>query len=340
MAAPNQGSSFTSFLKFVVSVAIVSGLWMTWRELHHTQQLMRAEFDRVASRLYRLETSERKVTEARRQETDSRKEQETPKEAENPGERALGPAAQDRQSIQLVDRFSHALELLGHDDVSVRGGALYAIEQIGLLDKSYYWPMIEIFTARLRNREVDPGQPPSDIPLDTQIMLTIIGRRDSRLETYGMRIDLSNAPLAGANLREMDFHGANLSGSDLHRADLSRGDLRWTDLHDADLRGATLSGARLGNSDVRNARFEGANLSATNLRGLDLSDRDLTGVDFRGAKFQETKLRNANLKNANLSGADLSQALGLTRAQISEAISDEWTVLPPDLTDAPKRVQE
>ena len=55
--------------------------------------------------------------------------------------------------------------------------------------------------------------------------------------------DLCGADLRGANLREADFRGANLSGANLYEADLRgadlRGaDLRWATLYEADLRGA------------------------------------------------------------------------------------------------------
>ena len=69
-----------------------------------------------------------------------------------------------------------------------------------------------------------------------------------RYEDGGVRADLREANLSGANLRE-----ANLSGADLRGANL-----RWADLSGADLRGADLSGASLSRADLRGAAMAGS----------------------------------------------------------------------------------
>ena len=89
-----------------------------------------------------------------------------------------------------------------------------------------------------------------------------------RSEEDGMRANLSDANLKGADLR-----GAYLKGADLRRAYLKGADLRRADLRGADLRGAYLKGA-----DLR-----GADLSGADLKDADLSDADLKGADLWGA---------------------------------------------------------
>ena len=64
-------------------------------------------------------------------------------------------------------------------------------------------------------------------------------------EDDGVRADLSEANLSGAELRGADLsgaelRGANLRGANLSDADLSGADLRGANLSDADLRGANL----------------------------------------------------------------------------------------------------
>ena len=82
----------------------------------------------------------------------------------------------------------------------------------------------------------------------------------------GIRADLSEADLRGANLIEADLRGADLSEADLRGAYLSGANLRG-----ADLRRADLSGANLSEADLRGAYLSGANLRGANLRGANLN---------------------------------------------------------------------
>ena len=96
-----------------------------------------------------------------------------------------------------------------------------------------------------------------------------------------------------ANLRNADLRGADLLYADLRGADFSGADLLY-----ADLRGADFSGANLRYADLRGADFSGANLRGAYLRGADLSYADFSGADLRDAN-----LRNADLRYADLRGA-------------------------------------
>jgi hypothetical protein len=74
-----------------------------------------------------------------------------------------------------------------------------------------------------------------------------------RGEIGGVRANLSEANLSGADLR-----WANLSGADLRWADLSAANLRGADLREANLRGANLSEANLSEANLRGANLRGA----------------------------------------------------------------------------------
>ena len=67
----------------------------------------------------------------------------------------------------------------------------------------------------------------------------ILFEHEAWLFGSGLRANLRNADLCGANLR-----GANLRNADLCGADLRDADLRLADLRDAGLRGALLAGVR------------------------------------------------------------------------------------------------
>jgi hypothetical protein len=86
---------------------------------------------------------------------------------------------------------------------------------------------------------------------------------------------------------------------------------RARDRRGADLMGAALRGARL-----RGASLRGAYLIGADLRGADLRRADLLGTDLRGA---------------DLRGADLTGAIFLTQPQLTAAVGDTATALPPAL---------
>ncbi len=81
----------------------------------------------------------------------------------------------------------------------------------------------------------------------------------------------------------------------------------------ADLRGAHLYAATLREADLYGAELYGANLNWV----------ALSGADLRGANLNSTSLNGADLR-----GADLRDAIGLTQAQLDEAIIDSDTQLP------------
>jgi hypothetical protein len=78
----------------------------------------------------------------------------------------------------------------------------------------------------------------------------------------GIRADLSDAVLRGADLSDADLSDAVLRGADLSGAVLRGAVLRGADLSGADLRGADLSGAVLRGADLSGAVLRGATVSS------------------------------------------------------------------------------
>lgn len=115
------------------------------------------------------------------------------------------------------------------------------------------------------------------------------------------------AVLSDAQLAHADLHSAIVIESDFQRSNLAGAILEKAVLRKTDFRG----------SDLRGATFNRADLFAANLSGADLRDASLSC---------------AFLKRADLRGADLSTAMGLTEAQIGQAIGDDRTRLPNGLT--------
>ena len=84
-----------------------------------------------------------------------------------------------------------------------------------------------------------------------------------KYDPSGVRADLSDAYLRGADLSDANLFDADLRGADLRGADLSYADLRG-----ADLRGADLSYANLFDAGLRGADLRGADLRGADLRGI------------------------------------------------------------------------
>jgi hypothetical protein len=241
------------------------------------------------------------------------------------------------QEGQITDRFTKAITQLGDKDkLEVRLGGIYALERIANDSEKDHWTIMEVLTAYVRenarakkpessqktsSQKITPKEePPVPKPLtDIQAILTVIGRRKASGKKN--EIDLSSLNLSGANLR-----GANLSGVVLFDTNLS-----FVDLSNAELFFADLSGARLSNANLFGANISSANLFGAFLVGANLSDANLFGANLVGVL-----LLGANLSNANLRGADLSVAPDLTWGQVSTAIIDDKTKLPPEIENQHK----
>jgi uncharacterized protein YjbI with pentapeptide repeats len=276
------------------------------------------------------------------------------------------------RELKTHERFARAVEQLGSErgDGSVRTearlGGIYALERLLLESEHEYWPIMEVFTAYVRENapwketgaagpRVGPFTPPADI----QAILAVLGRRKSHGPSPERRLldlretDLRGANLSGgrldgmtlagahlgkvdatrsiftrANLREADLSRATLTEADLEGASLSRANLEGARLNGANLRGADLNGANLRGADLWEADLKGCNLKDADLRGADLSQCMLEAAILWRADLQDAVLSGARLRETHLERANLSGATGLTWEQGEDAYTDENTVLP------------
>jgi uncharacterized protein YjbI with pentapeptide repeats len=122
---------------------------------------------------------------------------------------------------------------------------------------------------------------------DVRAALKVIGRRK-----FAQQIDLSNACLTGADLREARLdhawlNSATLTGATLAGADLTSADLSYAVLNNASLQKDRKTGkeTNLVKAALVDARLDHANLSGANLSGAVLTGADLTGADLTGANL-------------------------------------------------------
>lgn len=210
---------------------------------------------------------------------------------------------------QITERFTRAIDQLGSTNLlgerrirqlEIRLGGIYALEQIAKEAKEYYWPIMEILTAYVREVAKDRTAPGVDI--DIQATMTVLGRR--------------TGPFGAEEPEPLDLHGANLPKAHLPRVDLMNANLSGVNLNEANLVGADLMGA-----DLSGAQLTEADLFGANLVGAKLIEADLTGA----------KLDRVDLTGADLSGADLREA-AILGYQLERATGDEKTRLPPYFT--------
>lgn len=131
--------------------------------------------------------------------------------------------------------------------------------------------------------------------------------------------------LAGADLRKIDFSGADLSGLSLRSAYCEDASFVGTHLNDARLEETIFTGANfreslLNNANVSNAdlshavlvdvQAHGGNFQGANFTGSDLSGGDFSGADLTGANFSDVVFS----PQTNFTGANLTKAQHVSEA--------------------------
>jgi hypothetical protein len=168
---------------------------------------------------------------------------------------------------EITDRYSKAIDQLGHNNADVRIGGIYALERIARDSEEDHPAVIEVLAAFVREHSHEhrartgattgsAGQ--RSIRPDVQSAIDVIGRRNVSYDTrqiYLTGVDLTGANLMGANLAGVDFTGANLTRADLVNADLNGADLTAADLTAADLTAANIGHANLTDADFTDTNF-------------------------------------------------------------------------------------
>jgi hypothetical protein len=179
----------------------------------------------------------------------------------------------------VTERFTRAIDQLGHESLDVRLGGIYALERITRDSEQDRSTIAEVLTAFVRGHapwpRSRPGQPPEDLPVeditplqrwapDVQAALTVLGRREP---AFGPDLDLRHTDLRGANLRRAYLEDAVLEGACLQKANLSHAQLRAAHLEDAQLQGALLYGARMRSAHLERAQLQAGPRHSAELAG-------------------------------------------------------------------------
>jgi uncharacterized protein YjbI with pentapeptide repeats len=242
---------------------------------------------------------------------------------------------------QVTERFTRAIEQLGDDKITIRIGAVYALEQIARDSAELHWPIMEVLTAYLREHARPrqsisaPGTDESEaqdtgqsLAGDIQAIATVIGRRQYKQDPDGRHLHLAQVQLPGvdmprANLERADLTMANLDGAWLRGAQLRAARLSGARLNGAHLDHACLEGADLAEAQLTRASLSGARMTSTDLHGAQLTEADISRAQLEKAHLRETQMQGADLHEAHLERADLfgAQLAGarLFRAHLEDA---------------------
>jgi uncharacterized protein YjbI with pentapeptide repeats len=231
------------------------------------------------------------------------------------------------QEGQITERFTRAIEQLGHEKIEIRLGGIYALERIARDSEKDHWPIIEVLTTYIRDNS--PVTRMEGVSSDIQAILTVLGRRT---RSYGKGephpLDLHNTSLKesrliGASLEHCDLSNTDLQTANLHGANLGHANLRNAKLTEADLGSVILVDADISEAELVNANLQNASLANAALRAADLEGAVLAGTDLTGAELQWANLSGAYLPEANLEGTSFRGAIltatGLEASNVKKA---------------------
>jgi Pentapeptide repeats (8 copies) len=215
----------------------------------------------------------------------------------------------DRQG-QITERFTRAIDQLGHTQLDVRLGGIYALARIARDSPADRATIGEVLTAFVRGHAPWPprldDQSAASAPVreapelqvrapDVQASLTVLGR-GGFAESAGAQGDRLDLPA-------VDLRYARLRSAHLERANLFHANLEWANLIGAHLEWAGLIGAHLEWAGLNGVYLERANLFNAHLKGADLSGAHLEAARLVGANLELARLGGADLRGADLQGA-------------------------------------
>jgi hypothetical protein len=188
------------------------------------------------------------------------------------------------QQGQVTERFTRAIDQLGHPELDVRLGGIYALERIANDSPNDRTTIAEVLTAFVRGHAPWPsrlpGQYRADAPIeqvpelparapDVQAALTVLARRQPLPKLRG-RLDLEASDLRKARLEDANLQDASLAKANLQEAILDAADLQGAILYNVNLQGAVLADAKLQQASFDGAKLQGARLERAQLQGAQL----------------------------------------------------------------------
>jgi Pentapeptide repeats (8 copies) len=213
---------------------------------------------------------------------------------------------QTEREKRAEEHFQAVVEGLSSEKEEAKIGAAILLRTFLRPDyKQFYIQAFDLAVAHLRVARgsiLPDADPDTPLPLTTLSQVLIVAFKEG--------FPLARSQNKG-NRESLDATGIQLDNAFLNGADLKQVWMRQASLRKAKLRGANLSGAEL-----LDANLSGAKLREANLSEADLIRANLSGAELLDTNLSRVKLREANLSGADLSGANLDDALSLKDANL------------------------
>ena len=238
------------------------------------------------------------------------------------------------------ERLKCAIEHLGNESESVRLGGAYELFHLAQDTETMRRTVLDILCAHIRRttgedeyRKKCRSKPSEEI----QNLLTLlfvdehdafIGLRINLCESWLNGADLKAARLRGANLREAHLNEANFDDACLNKARLEKAHLKEASFLRASLREAELGLAHMQGAEFLEAGMQGANIQYGRLATASFTYAHLQGAYLAGAMMHGAYLIGTRMEGANLSGTYL-QATRLMAADLRGAGAHQWDSSTP-----------
>jgi hypothetical protein len=178
---------------------------------------------------------------------------------------------------QIAERFTRAIDQLGHENLDVRLGGIYALERVAKDSEDDRTTVAEVLCAYVRTHSPWITSPSSTATEPQPSPASVSDRRGPiqdlivRLpDVYAATRVLGRWRGVTGSTPRLSLHNADLRRAAVRGDQLQGADFRYSNLQEADLSGADLSGAHL-----EGAILLGATLRDTCLRGA-LANEDTT----------------------------------------------------------------
>ena len=261
---------------------------------------------------------------------------------------SLSSQTENEIARRVTDSFTKAMELLGHAEIAVRQGGIYALGRIAAENREEHPKIMSIIAAYIRHRSrayveeehkkenKSPSwdefiknhisQRPS--PIDLEAAVAVIRGRNTAFDIPLVEgvpfLDLSGVFLfrinfAGASLEQVDFTGsilrkcifqnAKLNDAIMHGANFTDSKFYEADMSGIQAEGAIFSLAAMNEAKMcDDAYLTAANFQEASMGGVDFSNAELSGADFQRADLLYVNFSSANLGGGGFAGADVRNA--------------------------------
>ena len=259
--------------------------------------------------------------------------------------------AQQRLDVErqghVTERFTRAIEQLGHETVDVRLGGLFSLERLAVDEpRRYAANVYEILVAYLREHSrpeqydisdnekfsvENHDQAPPHIGTDLETVLTVLGRQRRLFDKHVEH--LPDGGGEGPHLVDVDLSGRWLRGASFDKATVT----------DCGFGGAILTDCRFGGATITGCRFDGATLTGcrffggTTLTGCRFFDgATLTDCEFwDGATLTDCRFDGTTLTDCEFfDGATLTDCLFFGGTTLTDCRFHRTTLTGCDFEDA------